>query len=144
MRPVPIPTKDKSILHKAWIVFTHTREWELEEDWWFWCKARNQYLFVEKGFIFNGASIPKIFRWFVGPTGLFLLGSLPHDKIFQDGYIRVAPYWLGSTQTITDWTRANADKLFRQVNDQANESFVVNFIGWLALAAGSWMFWRWK
>jgi hypothetical protein len=62
------------------------RQWQFERDF-IYKKWPGGNFFIEAGFIFNGASIPRFFRRLYSPTGILFIGSIFHDKMFQDGYI---------------------------------------------------------
>ena len=77
LRPVPIPleiiaameNKDLSLWEriKAWR--KTNRKWEVMEDWHY---DNNIMITIEKGFVFDGASIPKPLWWLLSPVGLLL------------------------------------------------------------------------
>ncbi len=85
--PLPIATKNiknpfKKIL--KWIF--EVRDWKLIEDWEF-NLDENTVLIIEKGYEFDGASIPKIFWSILSPVGLLLLPALIHDHGYQHNYV---------------------------------------------------------
>lgn len=62
------------------------RYFELLEDWRY-RRWANKVILIEKGFVTNFASIPKLFRNIYSPIGILLLASLIHDHGYQYGYI---------------------------------------------------------
>lgn len=61
LEPVPIPTKHVLWLIAVWRWLTWTRKWILTEDY-YWTLTNGTMVKIPKGFVFDGASIPK-------PTG---------------------------------------------------------------------------
>jgi hypothetical protein len=59
------------------------RRWELCFNWVYKLWPGGNIL-IEASFIFNGASIPALFRSFYSPTGILFLASIVHDKCFRD------------------------------------------------------------
>jgi hypothetical protein len=58
------------------------RKWMLTEEWLFhgWDDCA---ILIEKDFIFNGASIPKVFSNVFASTGILFLAALIHDHLYQ-------------------------------------------------------------
>ncbi len=77
MKPIPIPTKDKGFWGGIWTWLMVTRRWEITKD--FHYSINNQDLVIPKGFIFDGASVPKFLRSWLSPMGVLLIGGLVHD-----------------------------------------------------------------
>jgi hypothetical protein len=56
----------------------YTRHWRFSEDWYFrlfdggWAKIPND-------FVLDGASIPKLFRFLLSPSGVLFIASCFHD-----------------------------------------------------------------
>lgn len=68
---------------------------------------------VPKGFLWDGASIPKATQWLIGkPIGKYSLGALLHDWLY-------ASRILGNTKE----ARLKADELFYQVMEQLDISW---------------------
>lgn len=64
------------------------RRWELTADWHY-SKWNNSMIIIPKGFIFNGASIPKMFSSVFASTGILFLASLVHCHLYQYRWIWV-------------------------------------------------------
>lgn len=107
LRPLP--------LHKCF----GTRRFELVEDWQFFVYR------VPKGFITDGASVPRILYWLFEPTGILFLPAIVHDWLY---YKKEIP-------------RAVADKIFREnVIQQGN--IVAGWIAWLGVRMFGWISWH--
>jgi len=79
IRPVPIKTRGLFFWDKikAWL-FT-TRKWEVVEDYYLHIPWFNLTIKIPKGFIFDGASIPRILWPFLSPTGILFIPGIVHD-----------------------------------------------------------------
>ena len=67
IQPMPIPTRGKSIFRAIWIWMMHSRKWLVAEDVDFTINGEN--FVIPKDFIFDGASIPRIFWVLLNPIG---------------------------------------------------------------------------
>ena len=138
LRPLPIPTKQLGSLARIWKWFASTRQWEVWEDYEF--EFDNQRLVIPKGFVFDGASVPRLFWSFLAPTGLLLIPGLFHDYAYRYNYLlmrdgeKLAKYHEGAGKSF--W-----DTMFRLVGQQVNGVHFANLIAWGALACGGWVAW---
>jgi len=139
--PVTIQTKNQpSFLHKLVVFVTQTRQWELADNWTY--KLNEEVtLVIEKGFVFDGASIPRIFWAILSPTGLLLIPGLIHDY----GY-RYDQIWkLEDDHQVSVYAQGNGkaywDDLFKQVGNNVNEVGLVNLIAKLGVAWGGGDIW---
>jgi len=62
------------------------REWRVMEDWYLDCKPLEIKFFVPKGFIFNGASVPRVFSNIFPATGYLFIAALIHDYLYSHAY----------------------------------------------------------
>ena len=88
------------------------RRWMLLEDWVF--RWGNKLIVIEKGFVFNGASIPKIFSNIFASTGILFLAALIHDHLYQHRWI-----WIIEPQKGDLFYEKNKQKLYcsKEVSD---------------------------
>jgi len=63
------------------------RRWLLKEEWSFGLILRAQDYIIPAGFIFDGASIPRIFWNILSPTGYLFLAGLIHDFIYKYSFL---------------------------------------------------------
>lgn len=70
MQPLPMQKGDA---HRCWMI---VKDWELN------CKPLGIIFFIPKGFIFNGASVPRVFSNIFPATGYLFLGALVHDYMY--------------------------------------------------------------
>jgi hypothetical protein len=96
------------------------RRWLILEDWiWINPNDRFESYGVKKGFIFDGASIPRLFRNILSPTGYLFLAGLIHDHLYQHKFVWTLPVYEGGQGKY--WfkhsidTKDQADEIFRSV-----------------------------
>jgi len=105
---IPLPMDDDE---------TH-RRWELIEDWRF-ARWRAHIIVVPAGFVFNGASIPKVFSNIFASTGILFLAALIHDFMYENGYYLVTFEVLDRDPVNMEVyvTRQEADQIFEEIAD---------------------------
>ena len=139
LRPVPIQTKGCGFFKRVWRWFSSRREWELIDDYSYLHKGVR--LFIPKGFIFDGASIPRPFWWILEPTGLLLIPSIFHDYAYQHDYL-----WHMLPEGPAMWKRGAGkafwDKLFLEIGEAVNGVHFANRVAWLSVTVGGW--WAWQ
>jgi hypothetical protein len=138
MKPILIPTKNCGFLKRAWVWLVSTRQWEIYEDYVF--EFDELQLFIPKGFVFDGASIPKPFRSILAPVGLLLIPSIFHDFGYRHNHLLVKSYdkvfKLKSGAGKAYW-----DKLFFLMGQFVNGVHFANYAAWAALTVGGWLAW---
>ncbi len=131
LEPIPIKTKGlpwwKAIM--AWL--TEPRRWVVREDWGFTLPDRTRIL-IPEGFIFDGASIPRLLWWLFSPVGILLIPALIHDYAYASNFLLVQGQRLyRPIGPKTD--RAKWDLLFREVAIYVNGFEWLNYGPWLGL-----------
>jgi hypothetical protein len=129
LKPLPFPrgTGYTSTL------FTYTRQWMVMEDYRIVLPGYPTIL-IPKGFIFDGASIPKMFRGLLSPVGILLVAAIVHDYAYQYHYVMVC----NKKEYVS---KAEADSLFLEVADYTNALPWLNRIAYLAVKGcgiGAW------
>jgi hypothetical protein len=83
---------------------------------------------VPKGFLTDGASIPKGFWWLTGPPNLprYQRATLLHDYLYRN----------------TIGTQKNADDLFLELLKLNGVSRFKRGVMWAGLRAFGWLYWR--
>ena len=84
LRPVPISTKHGSYFKRLLGWFT-TRHWVVEKNFYF--RINNLSCLIPRGFVFDGASVPRIFWLFLHPTGILLIPGLIHDYGYKNLFL---------------------------------------------------------
>jgi hypothetical protein len=143
LRPVPIPTKDRNVFVKPLVWLFEHRRWTLEEDWCFEFVESGQTvkIVLNKGFDFDGASIPRVFWTLVSPVGLLLIPGLVHDYGYKYDQLwelrndKIRPYR-------AQGGKACWDDMFWRVGQQVNGFGLLNLLAWFAVFAGGWGAWN--
>ncbi|MFH4887076.1 DUF1353 domain-containing protein [Vibrio alginolyticus] len=142
LKPIPIQTKNqKGFLRKIVVFVTQVRKWELVDNWTY--KLNDDItLVIEKGFRFDGASIPRIFWAILNPTGLLLIPGLIHDYGYRydqiwrlEGNNEVSVFGKGKG-------KAYWDNLFMKVGDDVNRVGLINLIAKLGVVWGGATAWK--
>ena len=126
IQPMPIPTRGKSIFRAIWIWMMHSRKWSVAEDWDFTINGEN--FFIPKDFIFDGASIPRIFWVLLNPIGLLLIPGLIHDYAYMFSKLKFKTGEDGPKMT-----QSECDMTFREVAIAVNGFKVINWFAWFML-----------
>ncbi|WP_448566430.1 DUF1353 domain-containing protein [Thalassotalea ganghwensis] len=144
LRPIPIATvKQKDPLNKLLAFVFCIRKWRLEEA--FVYEYRGKRYAIHAGFVFDGASIPKVLWALISPVGLLLIPGLIHDYGYRYNGIYVIDddgnvNWDTSLSTQQQW-----DQLFRDIGDEVNQMPVLNALAEFGLWLGgfkAWDTWR--
>ncbi len=140
--PLPIETKGKGPFLAIWIWFRSTRNWIFESDWDFYCPNIDKTIVIPKGFIFDGASVPKRLRGYLSPVGLLLVPGIVHDFGYRYDYL-----WVRRKDgCVEKWSQNMGrhfwDDVFFKVGNYVNGVFIINFLAWVALILGGWFAWR--
>ncbi len=141
LRPLTIKTKGLPLFTrlKRWIF--SIRQWELVVDWEY-PLFDGTLIIIPQGFVFDGASIPRIFWAILSPIGLLLIPGLVHDFGYRYQYLwaidndgEYYKYKVGSKKPV--W-----DQIFKEVGKDVNGMKVIDFIAWIALVIGGESAWR--
>ena len=143
MKPVPMETKSKGFFGGIVLWLFTTRKWCITEDWKFSLQMGGQktvtsYL-IPKGFIFDGASVPKFARSWLSPMGVLLSGGLVHDYVYKFETLRLTGK---KPKAMPKKDQKWADQLFRDICCDVNGFKVLNHIAYYALRLGGFMAWR--
>jgi len=136
MIPIRIPTAGKGFWGAIWLWLLGTRTWEIGKDWNFSVNGENYV--VPKGFVFDGASVPKFLASWLSPVGVLLIGGLVHDYIYK--YKVLVKY--GKKQTSDVMNQKQADELFRDINIEQNGFHFLNNLAYWALRLGGFVAWN--
>ncbi len=136
MQPLPIKTKGKGVITALWVWFIVTRKWKLTKD--FHYSLDGMPYVIPKGFVFDGASVPKMFRNWLSPMGVLLIGGLVHDY----GYKYATLLRKGKNTSAGLKSQKELDIIFRDINISVNGFKVINYIAYYALRLGGFLAWR--
>jgi len=136
MRPIKIETAGKGFWGAIKLWLLGVRTWEIVEDFKF--KMDGQEYVIPKGFVFDGASVPKFLATWLSPTGVLLAGGLVHDYLYKYQTLLLK----GKKKCEPAFTRKEADKLFRDINIEQNGFHFLNYLAYWALCLGGWFAWN--
>lgn len=134
--------KVKGIFSKLKKFLFYRREFKVWHDHAIWSPLMKEWIFLPKGFIYDGASVPKILHSFLGPTGVLLLGSGPHDEGYKyGGLILFRPFDKGIEKALkvegelvyTDIPKPFLDSIFFDLSERESSLGVATFLAWLAV-----------
>lgn len=133
IRPLRIKTKGETLPIKLFRWITSIREWELLENWHYVYQG-HEYV-IPKGFVFDGASIPRLLWVFLSPTGLLLIPGLIHDYGYRYQYLwevdKDSP--TGYKKSLEMRNHKEWDKLFHEVSKEVNEMAIISGLAYVAL-----------
>jgi hypothetical protein len=95
-------------------------------------------LVIPKGFIFDGASVPKFLHTWLSPMGVLLVGGLIHDY----GYKYQTLLCKGKKKSIGTKTQKELDIIFRDVNIIQNGFRLINYLAYYGLKLGGFAAWN--
>ncbi len=136
MRPITIETAGKGFWGaiKMWLLGVRT--WEIAKDWNF--SLDGEKYVIPKGFVFDGASVPKFLASWLSPTGVLLVGGLVHDYAYKYTVLLKK----GKKSTTDPMTQKEADALFRDIGIEQNGFHFLNKLAYWALRIGGFVAWN--
>jgi len=130
---IPMPLKDGDSL----------RKWQMDGDWYYTVRFPSGMeieIFIRDGFIFDGASIPRLFRNIYSPTGYLLIAAILHDYQYQWGYMVIRIAGKLFTRTVS---REYSDKMLRLVaNIEHPSRKKATYVAYKFLRTGGWVAWN--
>lgn len=137
LKPVRIPTKNLSFF-KRFLKSFEARKWELVEDYIFYIPWLNEKVLVPKGFIFDGASVPRALWFFVDPTGILLIGSIFHDFGYKYNALLNDKFEV----ICKDAGQAFFDEQIKEVSSYVNNTHFMEDVSWAALRGFGFLAWN--
>lgn len=140
LQPIPIKTKNKGFFGRVWTWIFQVRTWKLAENWEY-DLDENTRIVIPKGFIFDGASIPRPLWFMLSPIGLLLIQGLIHDFGYRYTYLwkkqgdKYVKIYEGECRTF--W-----DGIFYRVGREVNGMRMINGLAWFPLFSFGWLAWR--
>jgi hypothetical protein len=136
LKAVPIQTRGFPWYKRTWKWLTSLREWEVMEEYELYIPELNTTFICPKGFIFNGASVPKIFRSLLSPTGILFIGAIFHDFAHEYGGYICTNKTYSNNPKFKKCTFNQADRMFREMCVFINDMKIPNYISWVAVKFG--------
>lgn len=117
VKPVPLKTKGKMNWFKKHLKLLAIRRWRLVEDY-ILPLGEDYGLIVPKPFVFDFASVPRIFWPLLSPVGILLVGSVFHDFGYRyNGLLIVTP---DRGVVFLKLSRLEIDELFKLITVKVN------------------------
>ena len=135
MKPITIPTAGKGFWGAIKIWLLGTRTWEITKDWHF--TVLGEAYIIPKGFIFDGASVPKFLASWLSPVGVLLVGGLVHDYLYKYTVLLKK-----GGKTTEPMNQKQADKLFRDINIEQNGFHLLNYLAYWSLRVAGFVAWN--
>jgi len=135
-----IPMKDVPWYKRFVSSLLHLREWEIMEDYIIWSEYLQAYLFIPKGFIYDGASVPKILHSIYSSIGVLFLGSGPHDLGYRYGGLLLID--TSGVLTFREYTKKELDRVFHHLCILENHLVAVSTIATSVLHVFGWFTWN--
>lgn len=137
MQPIMIATKNRGFWGAIILWMLSVRTWKLSRD--FKYTLDGQSYIIPEGFVFDGASVPKFLASFLSPVGVLLVGGLVHDYAYKYTALRK----VGATKgEILLLDKAEADRIFRDINIEVNGFHLLNYLTYWTLRAFGFVAWR--
>ena len=137
MKPILIPTKGKGFWGGILLWLLTVRTWQLAKD--FKYELDGTKYIIPEGFVFDGASVPKFLASFLSPVGVLLIGGLVHDYAYKYTALRQQ----GTTKgAITILDKAEADRIFRDINIEVNGFHLLNYLTYWVLRGFGFVAWN--
>lgn len=146
--PVPIKSRGTGFFRGLWTWATEKRSWRVEEEYLLYFEGRD-YI-IPKGFVFDGASIPKLLQSFISPTGLLFIPALFHDYGYKESGYAFEDFTI-DPKTQCTWikvypfefrTKSQIDGVFKRMNTKINGVATLSNIAWLGVKFGGGFAWR--
>ena len=137
-RAVYKPPPPKTWYPNLFRFFTYRRWFEVRKDYILWVPVLQAYIFIPNTFLFDGASVPKILNSLFSPTGMLLLGALPHDFGYRYECLMLVDPMTGELY-VRNFTKKELDLLFRYLctyesglnKASAVAEFTLSFAGYI-------------
>lgn len=133
LTPAPLPTIGKPFLSRIWQWAAASRKWKVAEEWTIELniKGTRQTILIPAGFVFDGASVPRLLWPLLSPTGVLLVPGLIHDYGYRLGHLLVADRESRTVEELyTGVSRHFWDSIFQEVTKQVTGCRVIAAVSW--------------
>jgi hypothetical protein len=122
LSPLHFKSKTKSVWYDLFEWRMSMRHWIIREDWIFYCDYLKCWIKIPKGFIFDGASVPKILHSIINSTDALFYGAICHDWIYRtDQLIICSDDDFGMWCIADNIGKYKADMLLKEVSIQIDD-----------------------
>lgn len=145
LQPIPIKTRGKPWYKAVWIWLTSSRKFMVFTSWQYTFNQGTDLAYtvmIPRGFVFDGASIPRLFWFVLSPVGLLLIPGLLHDYAYKYDRLEIVNIVKEDWVVTNQFGRAHWDRMFRNVAIEVNGFKWINYIAWLSLVVFGWVAWN--
>ena len=135
--PIPIPTRGLPWYRAIYNVLFYRREFWLGEDFDYRLPT-GQDVVIPAGFVFNGASVPRMFWSILNPIGILLIPGLLHDYAYRYQVLHTK----NGVVAVEYKTRREADSMFLEVCLVTNGMVTLNLIVSALQKSFGWIGWN--
>jgi len=119
--------------------FTYRRLFRLTEDYVMWVPEINEWIFIPRNFLFDGASVPQILSSLYQSTGMLFYGSAPHD--FGYRYNGLLHIYNGELKFVL-YAKKELDNIFESLCASETKMQKASKIAKSALTIGGFVAWN--
>lgn len=134
--------KEDDVSKKLFKFGTFRRRFRVIEDYLCWCKYLNRFILIPKGFVFDGASIPKIINSIFSPTGVLFYGALPHDFGYKYGGLLLIDKTVHKVLEFHHFSKSDLDEIFQELCAQESGMKVGSAVATFALKMFGFFAWK--
>lgn len=122
---------------------TDLRHFILNDDWVVWVDYLGCWVKIPAGFVFDGASVPKLFHSFINSVDAIFFGSVIHDFIYRTAQLIIcSDEDFGNWIVANNYTKEMADKTMYNFSIQAEGMKAPSTIAYTILQAFGWIAWN--
>jgi len=132
LKPIPIVTKGLQFHKAVWKWLKTKRKFVFHEDWYFEL-PNGKVVFIPKGFITDGASVPKIFWFILSHVGILLIPAILHDFAYKFRALILVNNDKMTFEIMPVNKREKADTLFWYTATWVNGLDAINKVSWAFL-----------
>jgi hypothetical protein len=141
VRPVQYATKKCNVFKRFWRWAIYTRRWMLVEDWYY-ILPNGVKIVIPKGFITDGASVPKVLRSLLSPVGILYIPGIIHDFAYKyNKLIEVTPDGIRYDYKVNAG-RIYYDELFCETAEDVNGMIIVDRVSFYVLVVFGSFTWK--
>lgn len=130
----------KRVVH--WLCFT--RQWVFDEPWCFML-YNGDIIVIPKGFCFDGASVPKLFRSLLSPTGILFIPGIIHDYAYTYDQLIGVKWDIDNKSHFYDYHKGAGklfwDYLFKRTADRSTKFYIIPTLTYSALFCFGFVAW---
>lgn len=124
-RKLPLVNKNDNTGKQIWDWLTKRSKYLLVKDDFVYIPMLNAWSFIPRNFVYDNASIPRVFGFVLRPDGILSYGALPHDFGYRFGGLMLSagpayPY------QFVELSKKTIDQVFKDLNNRVSNLKVVN------------------